>query len=157
MILLTGSEGFIGKNLSEYLDNNIIKVDLKTGGDITNANYINHLFSDNNIDIVIHLAAFPGVRFSTEHPETVFKNNIYGFEVLVKAAISYNVKHFIYASSSSVYGDNGILKSPYAISKKTNELQADMYSNISNIKFTGLRFLQFMVNIYGRILLYRNL
>ena len=146
MILLTGSEGFIGKNLSERLTDNVIKIDLKTGGDITNEEYLSGIFSKNNIDTVIHLAAFPGVKFSTEHPETVFKNNIYGFDVLAKTAISNNVKHFIYASSSSVYGENGILKSPYAISKRTNELQADMYSSISNTKFTGLRFF----TVYGK-------
>lgn len=72
-------------------------------------------------------------------------NNIIGFDVLAKAAIKHNVKHFIYASSSSVYGDDGTQKSPYAVSKATNELQAAMYSNLSNTKFTGLRFF----TVYG--------
>lgn len=145
-ILITGHKGFIGTNLVKKLEKHkIIGVDLKDGNDIIDSNYINTLFEFYHFDAVIHLAATPGVGYSIEHSEEVLTNNIIGFDVLAKAAIKHNVKHFIYASSSSVYGDNGTQKSPYAVSKATNELQAAMYSNISNMKFTGLRFF----TVYG--------
>lgn len=146
IILLTGHKGFIGSNLVKKLENHtIIGVDLKDGNNILDSNYINALFEYYHFDVVIHLAAIAGVGYSIEHSEEVLHNNIIGFDVLAKAAIKHNVKHFIYASSSSVYGDNGELKSPYAVSKATNELQAAMYSNLSDMKFSGLRFF----TVYG--------
>ena len=145
-ILITGHKGFIGSNLVKKLSKHkIIGVDLKDGNNILDSNYINELFEFYNIDVVIHLAAIPGVGYSIDHSEEVLTNNIIGFDTLAKAAIKHNVKHFIYASSSSVYGDDGTQKSPYAVSKATNELQAAMYSNMSNTKFTGLRFF----TVYG--------
>lgn len=145
-ILLTGYKGFIGSNLCKTLSNHtIIGVDLKDGNNILDSNYINALFEFYHFDAVIHLAAIAGVGYSVEHSEEVLTNNIIGFDVLAKAAIKHNVKHFIYASSSSVYGDDGTQKSPYAVSKATNELQAAMYSNLSYMKFTGLRFF----TVYG--------
>ena len=145
-ILLTGHKGFIGSNLVKKLGKHkIIGVDLKDGNNILDSNYINALFEFYHFDVVIHLAAIAGVGYSIEHSEEVLTNNIIGFDVLAKAAIKHNVKHFIYASSSSVYGDDGTQKSPYAVSKATNELQAAMYSNLSNMKFTGLRFF----TVYG--------
>lgn len=145
-ILLTGHKGFIGSNLAKKLSaHTIIGVDLKDGHNILDSNYINALFEFYNIDVVIHLAAIAGVGYSISHSEEVLTNNIIGFDVLAKAAIKHNVKHFIYASSSSVYGDDGTQKSPYAVSKATNELQAAMYSNLSDMKFTGLRFF----TVYG--------
>ena len=145
-ILLTGHKGFIGSNLVKKLSNHkIIGVDLKDGNNILDSNYINALFEFYNIDVVIHLAAIAGVGYSIEHSEEVLHNNIIGFDIIAKAAIKHNVKHFIYASSSSVYGDDGTQKSPYAVSKATNELQAAMYSNLSNMKFSGLRFF----TVYG--------
>lgn len=145
-ILLTGHKGFIGSNLAKKLEKyKIIGVDLMDGNNILDSNYINKLFEFYHFDAVIHLAAIAGVGYSIEHSEEVLTNNIIGFDVLAKAAIKHNVKHFIYASSSSVYGDNGELKSPYAVSKATNELQAAMYSNLSSMKFTGLRFF----TVYG--------
>ena len=145
-ILLTGHKGFIGSNLAKKLSKHkIIGVDLKDGNNILDSNYINALFEFYNVDVVIHLAAIAGVGYSIEHSEEVLHNNIIGFDVLAKAAIKHNVKHFIYASSSSVYGDDGTQKSPYAVSKAANELQAAMYSNLSNMKFTGLRFF----TVYG--------
>ena len=144
-ILITGHKGFIGSNLVKKLDNHtIIGVDLKDGHSILDSNYLDSVMTD--IDVVIHLAAFAGVGYSVEHSEEVLTNNIIGFDTLAKAAIKHNVKHFIYASSSSVYGDNGELKSPYAVSKATNELQAQVYSNLSDMKFTGLRFF----TVYGK-------
>ena len=145
-ILLTGHKGFIGSNLVKKLSNHtIIGVDLNDGNDILDSNYINALFEFYHFDAIIHLAAIAGVGYSIEHSEEVLTNNIIGFDVLAKAAIKHNVKHFIYASSSSVYGDDGTQKSPYAVSKATNELQAAMYSNLSGMKFTGLRFF----TVYG--------
>lgn len=145
-ILISGYKGFIGSNLIKKLSNhNIIGVDLKDGNNILDSNYIDALFGFYNIDVVIHLAAIAGVGYSIEHSEEVLTNNIIGFDTLAKAAIKYNVKHFIYASSSSVYGDNGELKSPYAVSKATNELQASVYSNLYDMKFSGLRFF----TVYG--------
>ena len=145
-ILLTGHKGFIGSNLVKKLSNHIvIGVDLKDGNNILDSNYINALFEFYHFDAIIHLAAIAGVGYSIEHSEEVLTNNIIGFDVLAKAAIKHSVKHFIYASSSSVYGDDGTQKSPYAVSKATNELQAAMYSNLSDMKFTGLRFF----TVYG--------
>lgn len=145
-ILLTGHKGFIGSNLAKKLENHkIIGVDLKDGNNILDSNYINALFEFYHFDAIIHLAAIAGVGYSIEHSEEVLTNNIIGFDILAKAAIKHNVNHFIYASSSSVYGDDGTQKSPYAVSKATNELQAAMYSNLSNTKFTGLRFF----TVYG--------
>lgn len=145
-ILLTGHKGFIGSNLVKHLPNHtIIGVDLKDGNNILDSNYLNALFEFYHFDAAIHLAAIAGVGYSIEHSEEVLTNNIVGFDVLAKAAIKHNVKHFIYASSSSVYGDDGTQKSPYAVSKATNELQAAMYSNLSDMKFTGLRFF----TVYG--------
>lgn len=147
-ILLTGHRGFIGSNLLKKLSaHTIIGVDLKDDNNILDSNYINALFEFYHFDAVIHLAAIAGVGYSIEHSEEVLTNNIVGFDVLAKAAIKHNVKHFIYASSSSIYGDDGTQKSPYAVSKATNELQAAMYSNLnlSDMKFTGLRFF----TVYG--------
>ena len=145
-ILITGHRGFIGSNLIKKLDNHkVIGVDIKDGNNILDSNFINTLFEFYQIDAVIHLAAIAGVGYSIDHSEEVMKNNIIGFDTLAKAAIKNGVKHFIYASSSSVYGDDGTQKSPYAVSKATNELQAAMYSNLSDMKFTGLRFF----TVYG--------
>lgn len=145
-ILITGHKGFIGSNLAKKLDKHtIVGVDLKDENNILDSNYINALFEYYHFDAVIHLAAIAGVGYSISHSEEVLTNNIIGFDTLAKAAIKHNVKHFIYASSSSVYGDDGTQKSPYAVSKKANELQAAMYSNLSDMKFSGLRFF----TVYG--------
>lgn len=147
-ILITGYKGFVGSNLTRLLENtyNVIGIDLKDGNNVLDTNYLNALFEFYDIDTIVHLAAIPGVGYSIEHSEEVLHNNIVGFDTLTKTAIKHNVSHIIYASSSSVYGDNGILKSPYAVTKKTNELQAQVYSNLSNTKFTGLRFF----TVYGK-------
>lgn len=140
-ILITGHKGFIGGNLIKKLSRHkIIGVDLKDGMSVLDSNFINTLFEFYQIDAVIHLAAIAGVGYSIPNSEQVLTNNIIGFDILAKAAIKNKVKHFIYASSSSIYGDDGTQKSPYAVSKATNELQAAMYSNLSSMKFTGLRF-----------------
>ena len=146
-ILVTGYKGFIGANLIKKLDkHNIIGIDLKDGENVLDKAFLEEIFAKNNIDVVVHLAAIAGVGYSVEHSEEVLYNNIVGFDTLAKASIKHNVKHFVYASSSSVYGDDGEMKSPYAISKKTNEFQASVYSNLYDIKFTGMRFF----TVYGK-------
>ena len=145
-ILITGHKGFIGSNLVKRLSaHTIVGVDLKEGHSCLDSNYINALFEFYHFDAIIHLAAIAGVGYSVEHSEEVLHNNIIGFDILAKCAIKHKVKHFIYASSSSIYGDDGTQKSPYAVSKATNELQAAMYSNLSDMKFSGLRFF----TVYG--------
>lgn len=110
----------------------------------------------NNFTYVIHLAAQAGVRYSIEAPESYITNNIIGFWNIIEASRKLNVEHFVYASSSSIYG--GLDKTPYDVSQKTdtplslyaatkksNELIAHSYSNIYNLKTTGLRFF----TVYG--------
>lgn len=145
MILLTGSSGFIGKNLLQKLSKDVICFDLQEDNNILDKDRIEAVFIHNKIDTVIHLAAIPGVGYSIEHSQEVTETNVTGFDILAKLAVEYGVKHFIYASSSSVYGDGGKIKSPYALSKKMNEMQAEMYSKMSGTKFTGLRFF----TVYG--------
>ena len=145
MILLTGSSGFIGNNLLQRLDKDIVCFDLQEDNNILDKDRIEAVFIHNRIDTVIHLAAIPGVGYSIEHSQEVMETNVTGFDILARFAVQYKVKHFIYASSSSVYGDNGEPKSPYALSKKMNEMQAEMYSKTGDTKFTGLRFF----TVYG--------
>ena len=141
-ILITGHTGFIGSHLTKILgEHNIIGVDIKDGHNIFEVDYLEPLFSRNEIDTVIHLAALAGVGYSMEHSEDVLNNNIIGFDRLAKTAIRHGVRHFIYASSSLVYGG----KSLYAVTKQTNELQAAVYANMYDMKFTGLRFF----TVYG--------
>ena len=173
-ILITGAAGFIGTNLvAKLLENKdyyIVGVDnlnpyynplikdenVKANKnprfafypiDVTNKYMMTtRIFDKYKFDTVIHLAAQAGVGYSIDNSQEVLTNNIIGFDILAKESIRQGVKHFIYASSSSVYGDDGTQKSPYAVSKATNELQAAMYSNLYDMKFTGLRFF----TVYGK-------
>jgi len=124
--------------------------------DLENRNKINKLFSIEKFDYVINLAAQAGVRYSIENPDVYVKSNIIGFFNILEACRSYPVKHLIYASSSSVYGDNKKVSfsendrvdnpvSMYAATKKSNELMAYTYSHLYNIPTTGLRFF----TVYG--------
>jgi UDP-glucuronate 4-epimerase len=124
--------------------------------DLVNRDEIEYIFNQLNIDIVIHLAAQAGVRFSITNPDTYIKNNIDAFFNVIDVSRINNVKHFIYASSSSVYGNaievpfKETLKvdepvSLYAATKKSNELIAHSYSEIYNLPTTGLRFF----TVYG--------
>ena len=110
----------------------------------------------NNFTYVIHLAAQAGVRYSIEAPESYITNNIIGFWNIIEVSRKLNIEHFVYASSSSIYG--GLDKTPYDVSQKTdtplslyaatkksNELIAHSYSNIYGLKTTGLRFF----TVYG--------
>lgn len=124
--------------------------------DINDLINISAIFSTYTPDIVIHLAAQAGVRYSLENPESYIGNNINGFQNIIDLCREYKVKHFIYASSSSVYGHNqkvpfsvkDTVDSPaslYAATKKSNELVAYTYSHLYNLPTTGLRFF----TVYG--------
>lgn len=107
-------------------------------------------------EIIVHLAAQAGVRYSIEHPEVYISSNIIGFFNMLEAARAYPPQHFVYASSSSVYGGNkkvpfsteDKVDSPvslYAATKKSDELLAHCYSKLYDIPTTGLRFF----TVYG--------
>ena len=124
--------------------------------DICNKSKIYNLFKKEKFDYVIHLAAQAGVRYSLKKPGEYIKNNIMGFVNLLEACKKYSIKHFVYASSSSVYGSN--MKLPYsenqktdfplqiyAATKKADELIAHAYSHLYKIPTTGLR----LFTVYG--------
>lgn len=114
------------------------------------------LFEKEKFDVVIHLAAQAGVRYSLTHPEVYIQSNIVAFLNILECCRFHPVKHLVYASSSSVYGANEKLPfstsdsvdhpiSLYAASKKSNELMAHTYSHLFGIPTTGLRFF----TVYG--------
>jgi UDP-glucuronate 4-epimerase len=128
--------------------------------DITNRTAVEKIFSDEKFDIVVNLAAQAGVRYSITNPESYININITGFFNILDCCRIYNIKEFIYASSSSVYGNeqtvpfniNAITDSPvsiYAATKKANELIAHAYSNIYKLRTIGLRFFT-VYGAYGR-------
>ena len=114
------------------------------------------LFKNQKFDVVCNLAAQAGVRYSIENPETYIDSNIVGFLNILECCRNHNIKKLVYASSSSVYGDNK--KTPfeeidntdkpislYAASKKSNELMAHTYSHLFKLNTIGLRFF----TVYG--------
>ena len=114
------------------------------------------LFKNQKFDFVCNLAAQAGVRYSIENPETYIDSNIVGFLNILECCRNYKVKRLVYASSSSVYGNNE--KTPfeetyntdkpislYAASKKSNELMAHTYSHLFKFETIGLRFF----SVYG--------
>lgn len=114
------------------------------------------LFEAHNFDKVCNLAAQAGVRYSLENPESYVDSNLVGFLNVLECCRSFEVKHLIYASSSSVYGLNEKIPfetsdsvdrpiSLYAATKKSNELMAHAYSHLYGFKTTGLRFF----TVYG--------
>ena len=114
------------------------------------------LFSEEKFDYVIHLAAQAGVRYSIDHPDVYIQSNIVGFFNILEACRHYPVKHLLYASSSSVYGNNEKVPfseddnvdhpvSLYAATKKSNELMASTYCHLYGVSATGLRFF----TVYG--------
>lgn len=182
--LITGASGFIGSNLCKNLlqnsndtiigidnINNYYDVNLKKSrlaplqkypnfvfyhNDISDKKSVFKIFENNQPDYVINLAAQAGVRYSIENPDAYMKSNIIGFYNILEACRAYPVKHLIYASSSSVYGDNSKIPystsenvdkpvSLYAATKKSNELLAHAYAKLYNIPSTGLRFF----TVYG--------
>ncbi len=142
--------------LSEYKNFRFVK------GDVADKETIMRLFDAYNPQIVVHLAAQAGVRYSITNPDAYISSNVIGFYNLLEAC-RYScdngrsgVKHLVYASSSSVYGLNretpfttaGQTDSPvslYAATKKADELMAHAYSQLYNIPTTGLRFF----TVYG--------
>lgn len=114
------------------------------------------LFSDYKFAKVVNLAAQAGVRYSIENPETYVDSNLVGFANLLECCRHFEIKHLVYASSSSVYGQNKKVPfsvednvdypiSLYAATKKSNELMAYTYSHLYGIATTGLRFF----TVYG--------
>ncbi len=122
---------------------------------ILNKRKLEKIFKIKKINLVINLAAQAGVRYSLEKPTEFVDNNIRGFYTLIDTAKKYKIKKIIYASSSSIYGDskrfplneaqNVKPKNIYALSKKTNEEMAEVYSRQYGISFIGLRFF----TVYG--------
>ncbi len=124
--------------------------------DLQNYVGLTKIFTDFNPDIVINLAAQAGVRYSIENPRSYIESNLDGFFNILQASRQHGVQNFIYASSSSVYGNNE--KSPfsetdnvdhpvslYAATKKSNELIAHTYSHLYKMTTVGLRFF----TVYG--------
>lgn len=185
-ILVTGAAGFIGSNLvkrlfqdfqnikvvgidniTDYYDVNIKYERLKeietlnkdwnfVKGNIADKATIEKIFTENNIAVVVNLAAQAGVRYSITNPDAYIESNIIGFYNILEACRHHEVEHLVYASSSSVYGSNKKIPystedkvdnpvSLYAASKKSNELMAHAYSKLYNIPSTGLRFF----TVYG--------
>ncbi|WEK71728.1 MAG: SDR family oxidoreductase [Candidatus Chryseobacterium colombiense] len=175
-ILITGGAGFIGSNLTEYFLNKGYEVrcldNFATGhrhnieSFLQNPNYqliegdIRDLQTCHTavqgIDYVLHQAALGSVPRSIKDPITSNEVNVSGFLNMLTAARDANVKRFVYAASSSTYGDSESLPkveevigkplSPYAITKYVNELYADIFSKTYGIECIGLRYF----NVFGR-------
>ena len=120
------------------------------------------LFQNENFEVVCNLAAQAGVRYSLENPEAYVDSNIVGFLNILECCRHYQIKHLVYASSSSVYGLNKKIPfettdnvdhpiSLYAATKKSNELMAHTYSHLYGFPTTGLRFFTvfFPLRSYG--------
>lgn len=182
-ILVTGAAGFIGfhlsrklleqgvsvvgfDNINDYYDVNLKYARLAileeydsfkfTKGDLSDKSAVDSLFEENKFDIVVNLAAQAGVRYSIDNPQAYIESNIVGFFNILEACRHNPVEHLLYASSSSVYGnqqktpfstDDDVSKpiSLYAATKKSNELIAYTYSHLYGIPSTGLRFF----TVYG--------
>lgn len=134
----------------KFLNFKFIKVDLVDEKSIYN------IFRDGKFDLVCHLAAQAGVRYSIENPKVYIESNLIGFFNIIENCRIFKIKHLVYASSSSVYGnssnkifsENDSVDNPislYAATKKCNELIAHTYSHIFGMNTTGLRFF----TVYG--------
>lgn len=139
---------------SKYPKYQFIKLDL------TDRANLEQLFIKQKFDKVINLAAQAGVRYSLENPQAYIDANITGFINILECCRYNNIKHLVYASSSSVYGNNSKMPlstsdsvdhpiSLYAATKKSNELMAHTYSHLFGIPTTGLRFFT-VYGPYGR-------
>lgn len=124
--------------------------------DLQDKENLTRLFEDFHFEVVIHMAAQAGVRYSLTNPDSYVASNVSGFLNILECCRTFPVKHLVYASTSSVYGNNTLLPfstshstvhpvSFYAATKKTNELMAHTYSHLFNIPTTGLRFF----TVYG--------
>ena len=185
-VLVTGAAGFIGSNLvkrlfhdvrdirvigidsiTDYYDVNIKHERLReidalhrdwtfVHASIADKSAVEKIFAENNIAVVVNLAAQAGVRYSITHPDAYIQSNLIGFYNILEACRHHGVEHLVYASSSSVYGSNKKVPystedkvdnpvSLYAATKKSNELMAHAYSKLYDIPSTGLRFF----TVYG--------
>lgn len=182
-VLITGGAGFIGyhltkrllseghivtgfDSLNDYYDPALKHARLATikdeknytfvQGNLADADAVNAVFESAKPEIVVNLAAQAGVRYSIDHPESYVESNLIGFFRILEACRNHPVEHLVYASSSSVYGNQQ--KTPfatsdnvdmpislYAATKKSNELMAYCYSHLYDIPATGLRFF----TVYG--------
>lgn len=177
-ILITGGAGFIGSTLADKLLSNSNKVivldnfndyypvEMKENnvkqhlnnphyklyrGDIEDSAFVNKVFEENNVEIVVHIAARAGVRPSLENPSAYAKTNIDGTINILEAMKNHNVKKLVFASSSSVYGNCKADKfsedlkvtepiSPYAATKSACEQFIYTYSKLYDIEALCLRF-----------------
>ena len=125
-------------------------------GDISDKALLEKVFSDYEPEAVVNLAAQAGVRYSIENPDAYTRSNLVGFANLLECCRHHKVGHFVFASSSSVYGKNKKVPfseddrvdfpvSYYAATKKANELMAASYANLYKLPLTGLRFF----TVYG--------
>lgn len=175
IVLVTGAAGFIGSHIAERcLELGYIVRGIDNFSNGTKDN-LNHLLANNNFEFiegdiadfstcfeickdvsyVFHEAALGSVPRSIKEPLKYTKNNIVGMHNMLEAASKNNVKKFIYASSSSVYGDNSEIKksvgnegnilSPYALTKKFDEEMAKLYFDVYNLNTIGLRYF----NVFG--------
>ena len=182
-ILVTGAAGFIGfhltgrllkagysviglDNVNDYYDINLKKARLAllenspdfqfVKMDIADRQHMTSLFEKEKPEIVIHLAAQAGVRYSLINPYAYLDSNLAGFLNILEGCRHNKIKHLVYASSSSVYGANTRMPfsihhnvdhpvSLYAATKKANELMAHTYASLYNLPCTGLRFF----TVYG--------
>ena len=145
----------LGISASALIDGQLIQSDKFPAlqclrADISEINQIKFLFDNAQPDIVCHLAAQAGVRYSLENPRVYADTNLMGFFNVLDAAGESGIKHFIYANSSSVYGLNEKFPleesdsvdhrvSLYAATKRSNEFMVHAYSHLYNIPTTGLR------------------
>jgi UDP-glucuronate 4-epimerase len=182
-ILVTGAAGFIGyhvsralaergdhvigiDNLNDYYDVTLKQARLKQLQPLTNFSFqqtemadraaMEALFHEHQPQLVVHMAAQAGVRYSLENPHSYVNSNVVGFLNVLEGCRAYNISHLVFASSSSVYGANRTMPfsvhhnvdhpvSLYAATKKSNELMAHTYSHLYGIPTTGLRFF----TVYG--------
>lgn len=173
-ILITGGAGFIGSNIIDYLmsigHKNITVLDNLETGSLTNiqqhlskinfiqgniTNYEACLTATKNCDVVLHQAALGSVPRSIANPTNTHATNLSGFLNMLEACKANQVKRFVYASSSSVYGSDETLPkqehktgqplSPYAITKVANELYANVFYQLYNLEVIGLRYF----NVFG--------
>ena len=137
-------------NLKKYQKFNLRKID------ISNKEIVKKIFNRNKFDIVIHMAAQAGIRYSLVNPQSYLESNLLGFFNILELSHKNQVKKFIFASSSSVYGDqkkypfkenfNLYPNNLYSLTKKINEECAKDLSQLTNMKIIGLRFF----TIYGK-------
>ncbi|MHA3046670.1 SDR family oxidoreductase [Riemerella anatipestifer] len=175
-ILITGGAGFIGSNLTEYFLNKGFQVRVLDNFSTGYRHNIESFFGNKNfellegdirdidvcrkacegVDYILHQAALGSVPRSIEDPVTSNEVNVSGFLNMLVAARDAKVKRFVYAASSSTYGDSKSLPkveevigkplSPYAITKYVNELYADVFSRTYGMECIGLRYF----NVFGR-------